>query len=52
MLPTDYLLAAGLPLKNTISGPWMKSVPWDAGKLLLNGPDGSTFDERCNQSFT
>jgi hypothetical protein len=32
MLPTDYLLAAGLPLKK-LSGPWMKSVPWDAGNF-------------------
>src|SRR5579864_2208548 len=25
---------------------------WDAGKLLLNGPDGSTFGNHCNVSFT
>ena len=29
-----------------------KSVPWDAGKLFLNGPDSSTFSDCCNASFT
>ena len=52
LLLTEYLAAAGVPLKNFRAGAVDKFVPWGAGKLLLNGPDSSTFSGSCNASFT
>jgi hypothetical protein len=50
-LLAEYLVAADLPLKQR-AGAVDKYLPWDAWRLFLNGPDSSTFNDRCNASFT
>jgi hypothetical protein len=35
LILTDYMVAAGLPLKKSTEGPWIKSAPWGAQKNFL-----------------